>query len=377
MSKRANGEGSIYQRRDGRWAASLSIGRGRRKHFLGHSRGDVGRKLNAALKARDDGAPIVVDERQTLGQFLTRWLADRVEPTARPATVRGYESKIRVHITPALGSVPLVKLTPQRLQSFLNERLKSGLSPRTVHHLRAIVRAALTDAVKWGLVTRNVADLVDPPRVPHQEIRALSPAEAQALLEAVRGNRLEAVYSVALALGLRQGEALGLRWEDVDLDAGTLRVRRSLQRIGGAFHFVEPKTIRSRRTLALPDVAARALRDQRLRQLQERLAAGPMWEEHGLVFARANGAPLLGSNVTRDFQRLLARAGLRRLRFHDMRHACASLLIAQGVHPRVVMETLGHSQIAITMNLYAHVLPEAQREAAAQMDAVLTRRAGP
>jgi integrase len=316
----------------------------------------------------------MVDERQTVEQFLSRWLADKVKPSARPGTLRGYESKIRVHIIPALGMIALVKLTPQRLQSFFNAKLGAGLSPRSVHHLRAILRAALTDAVKWGLASRNVADLVDPPRVPHDEVRPLSSAEAQALLTAVEGDRLEALYSVALALGLRQGEALGLRWEDVDLDAGSLSVKQSLQRIGGAFQFVEPKTARSRRTLPLPNVAAKALREHRTRQLTERLAAGPMWEEHGLVFTRANGRPLHGSNVTREFQRMLEQAGLRRLRFHDMRHACASLLIAQGVHPRVVMETLGHSQIGITMNLYSHVLPEAQRQAAAQMDAVLARR---
>lgn len=372
MSKRANGEGSIYQRKDGRWSGSLSVGRGKRKHFLGTSRASVSRKLTVALKARDDGLP-VIDERQTVSKFLNSWLLSKVKST-RPGTVRGYESKIRVHVIPALGAVTLVKVTPQRLQSFFNEKLARGLSPQTVHHIRAILRAALGDALKWGLVARNAAELVDPPRVPHEEIRPLAPAEAQALLDAVKGNRLEALYSVAIALGLRQGEALGLRWEDVDFDAGSLSVRQSLQRIGGAFQFVEPKTARSRRTLALPVVAATALREHRRRQLEERLAAGPMWQDHALVFTRANGLPLHGSNVTREFQRMLERAGLRRLRFHDMRHACASLLIAQGVHPRVVMETLGHSQIGITMNLYSHVLPEAQRQAASQMDAVLTRR---
>jgi len=372
MSKRANGEGSIYRRRsDARWASSIPLPNGKRKHFLGKTREEVAKKLTAALKARDDGLPIVSD-RQTVSQFLKKWLTDKVTPSTRESTLRGYESKIRMHIVPALGNVTLGKLTPQRLQSFFNEKLKSGLSPRTVHHLRAILRAALADAVKWGLVMRNVADLIDPPRVPHEEVQALAPAEAQELLAAVKGTRLEALYSVALALGLRQGEALGLRWEDIDFDAATLRVRRSLQRIGGAFQFVEPKTARSHRTLALPNIAAIALREHRTRQLKERLAAGPMWDEHGLVFARANGSPLYGSNVTREFQRMLEHAGLRRLRFHDMRHACASLLIAQGVHPRIVMETLGHSQIGITMNLYSHVLPEAQRQAASKMDAVLT-----
>jgi len=371
VAKRANGEGSIYQRKDGRWSASLSVGRGKRKHFLGSTRAAVNKRLIAAMKSRDDGLP-VVDERQTVAQFLGSWVAEK-QTSARPGTVRGYESKIRIHIVPALGTITLAKLTPQRLQTFFNERLASGLAPQTVHHIRAILRASLADAVRWGLVVRNAAELVDPPRVPHDEIRPLAPAEAQALLAAATGNRLEALYSVALALGLRQGEALGLRWDDIDFDTGTLRVSQSLQRINKSFEFVEPKTARSRRTLALPSIANNALRAHRTKQLEERLAAGPMWEEHGLVFTRANGKPLHGSNVTREFQRMLEQAGLRRLRFHDMRHACASLMIAQGVHPRVVMETLGHSQIGITMNLYSHVLPEAQRLAAAQMDAVLTR----
>jgi integrase len=373
MAKRANGEGSIYKRADGRWCASITLPKGKRLHFLSKDREEVARQLTAAKKKRDEGLPIIND-RQTVAEFLNRWLKDHVTPSTRRSTVRGYESKIRVHIVPEIGKVQLSRLTPQRLQSFFNERLHSGLSPRTVHHLRAILRAALSDAWKWGLVARNVADLVDPPRVPHEEVKVLSSDEARQLLAVVQGNRLEALYSVALALGLRQGEALGLQWEDIDFDTGTLRVRRSLERIGGAFEFVEPKTARSHRTLALPKVAATALREHRSRQLSERLAAGPMWEEHGLVFTRANGRPLYGSNVTRDLQLMLERAGLRRMRFHDMRHACASLLIAQGVHPRIVMETLGHSQIGITMNLYGHVLPEVQREAATQMDAVLAHR---
>jgi integrase len=245
MSKRANGEGSIYQRKDGRWSASLSLGRGKRKHFLGSTRAGVNRRLTAAMKARDDGQPLV-DERQTVRQFLNGWVEDK-KTSARPGTIRGYESKIRVHIVPALGTITLAKITPQRLQRFFNEKLATGLAPQTVHHLRAILRAALTDAVKWGLVARNAADLVDPPRVPREEFRPLAPAEAQALLAAVTGNRLEALYSVALGLGSRQGEALGLRWQDIDFDAGTLRVSQSLQRINKAFAFVEPKTARSAR----------------------------------------------------------------------------------------------------------------------------------
>lgn len=243
-----------------------------------------------------------------------------------------------------------------------------GLSPRTVQYVRAVLRKALNQALKWGRVPRNVALLVDPPTATKPQIKPLTPEQGRKLLDAARGHRLEALYRVALSLGLRQGEALGLRWEDVDLDAGTLRVAMALQRRKGVKELVMPKTEQSRRTLPLPAVLVAALRAHRTRQLEERLAVGPMWREHGMVFPSTVGTPLEPRNVTRHFKALLERAGLPNVRFHDLRHSCATLLVAQGVHPRLVMEVLGHSQIHLTMNTYAHVLPEAQREALALMD---------
>ena len=199
----------------------------------------------------------------------------------------------------------------------------------------------------------------------------LTPEQARAFLEAASGDRLEALYTVALAVGLRQGEALGLRWDDVDLEAGTLTVRHALQRVGGRLRLVEPKTRLSLRNIALPPMVVAALRAHRSRQLQERLWAGSRWQEHDYVFASTIGTPLDGTNVTHRLQAILLTAGLPRQRFHDLRHACASLLLALGVHPRVVMETLGHSQISLTMNTYGHVLPSLQRDAADRMDRLL------
>lgn len=371
MSRRANSEGSIYKRADGRWAASVSLGYGRRKTVYAASREAVSAKLVTLLKTRQDGQPIP-GERQTVGQFLGSWLENSVRPSVRASTFRGYQAKIRIHVIPELGRIPLVKLAPQNLEAFFNRKVKEGLAPRTVQHIRAIIRAALNDALKWGLVARNAARLADGPRVPRFEIHPLSVEEARAFLGAVRGHRLEALYSVALAVGLRQGEALGLRWEDVDLKASTLSVRAVLQRSKGAFYFAEPKTSRSRRTVALPTIAVDALRRHRVRQMEERLAAGPLWEDWGLVFTSTSGWPLQGSVVTRSFQETLARAGLRRQRFHDLRHACATLLLVQGVHPRVVMETLGHAHISTTMDTYSHVPMGLQREAAMRMDHALS-----
>jgi len=351
----------------------VSLGNRRRKSFYGRTRAEVARKLTVALKARQDGLPIV-GERQRLDEFLAHWLENSVRTSVRASTFRGYESKLRMHVIPELGRLPLAGLSPQALEAFFNRKVTEGLAPRTVQHLRAIIRAALNDALKWGLVARNTAALVDGPRVPHSEVQPPSPEEARALLEAVRGQRLEALYTIALAAGLRQGEALGLRWADVDLDGGTVTVRAALQHSKGTgFELVEPKTRRSARTIGLPTVAVAALRRHRARQAADRLAAGPLWEDSwGLVFTTLTGRPLQGPAVTRGFQQLLAASGLRRQRFHDLRHGCASLLLSEGVHPRVVMETLGHSQIGLTMNLYSHVLPALQREAAASMDKVLS-----
>lgn len=372
--RRGHHEGSIFRRKDGRWVAGMTVEGLRRKYFYGRTRPEVAAKLAAAMADLANGQAPSTNERQTVGQFLTDWLKDTAKPRVRASTFRGYEGKIRTHILPGLGKVRLVKLTPQRLEAFLNQKRIAGLSAQTVQHLRAILRAALRDAVKWGLVSRNVATLVDGPRVPHHDIQPLSPDEARRLLEVVAPHRLGALFSVALAVGLRQGEALGLRWEDVDLEEGTLAVRKTLQRIDGKFVLVEPKTVRSRRTIALPSAAVDALRRHRARQMEDRLMAGSMWKDDwGLVFTTATGRPLQGTNVTRTFQQLLAKAALRRQRFHDLRHSCASLLLAQGVHPRVVMETLGHSQIGLTMNTYSHVLPPLQREAAVRMDEVLAR----
>jgi integrase len=230
---------------------------------------------------------------------------------------------------------------------------------------------ALNRAMKAGYVGRNVAMLVDPPRVPHNEIAPLTPSQARILLDAAKGDRLEALYSVALALGLRQGEALGLRWSDVDFESGLIHVRFELQRIEQQTRLVELKTRRSHRTLAMPPYIGGKLQEHAARQREERVLLGPEWHKSDFVFTTGKGHPLLGTNVTRGFQRLLKRAGLPKRRFYDLRHSCATLLLVQGVPARVVMEILGHSQIGLTMNTYTHVVPELSRAAANGMQKFL------
>jgi integrase len=369
-TKRGNYEGSVYRRSDGRWVAAVSLGDGKRVHRYAKTRADAAAKLAAVLKTAQDQLPIP-PERGTVGQFLEDWLANTAKRSVRPSTFVSYEGLVRVHLVPELGKVSLIKLSPQHVERMINRKLTAGLSPRRVEYMRAVLRRALNDALRWGLVARNVATLVTPPRAQRYEIRPLDPDQARAFLEAIQGDRLQALYSVALAVGLRQGEALGLRWEDVDLEQGTIHVRRALQRVDGTLQLVEPKTARSRRVVVLPGTVAAGLQQHRARQVAERLAAGSEWVDAGLVFCSPTGRPLDASNVTHAFQRHLARAGLPRQRFHDLRHACASLLLAQGVNPRVVMEVLGHSQITLTLNTYSHVLPSLTADAASRMDALL------
>ena len=369
--RRGNGEGSVYQEKDGRWCAVVSLPTGGRKKFHADSYQEASDKLLGARRHIADGVPIP-DQRQTIGDFLTTWLEETARVTVRPATYQSYATIVRLHLIPELGRVKLSELTPQQVQRLLNQKTAAGLSPRRVHYIRAVLRRALGQAVRWGMVARNVATLVESPKGRPQRVEPFSPTEARAFLEAIRGERLEALYATALTTGLRQGEALGLRWEDVDLAGGTITVRHSLQRVEGRLQLVAPKTDRSRRTVPLPKALIPRLLEHKDRQAIERDRAANIWMESGYVFTTDLGHPLDGSSVTHRFQKMLPDLGFRRQRFHDLRHACASLLLAQGVQARVVMEILGHSSITLTMNTYSHVMPNLQRDALDRMDEILT-----
>jgi integrase len=374
--KRNAGEGSIFQRTDGRWCAQLDLGwhngKRLRKYAYGATAGEV---QDSLLKARSDraaGLPVAV-ERQTVGQYLADWLNNTVKASVRPRTYVSYEQVVRSYLIPDLGRLPLLKLAPQHVRAMLNRRLTEGnLSPRSVAYIRVVLRAALNQARKWNLVARNVAELVESPRARRFEIKPLAPEQARQLLDAVKGSQLEALYAVALACGLRMGEMLGLRWQDVDLEAGRLAVRQAIQRQRGAgLIAVEPKTERSRRTIDFPAPLVAALKAHRVRQLEERLAAGSRWQDGGFVFTSGVGTPIEPRNLHRSFKAVLRKAGLPDARFHDLRHSAASLMLAQAVPLRVVMEVLGHSSISLTADTYSHVMPSLVRDATEKAAAVL------
>jgi integrase len=283
--RRGNGEGTIVKRADGRWTAAIIFDDYRRKWIYGKTRRDVSDRLRKIRSDVAEGRP-VVNDRLTVSEYLNRWLYEIAKQQTRPMTWRGYEHLVRLHILPTLGRVRLAKLTPQHVQSLVTQKLREGrLSARTIQYMHSVLRAALNQAVRWRMVHYNAAAMVSTPRVTRREVPALAPADARILLDAARGDRLEAPYSVALALGLRQGEALGLKWADINFDTGALRVRRASQRVPHqGTQLVETKTERSRRTLVMPPIVINALHAHRGRQAVERLAAGERWVDLDLVF---------------------------------------------------------------------------------------------
>lgn len=375
--RRGHGEGSIFHRKDGSWVAQVDRGweNGHRKRHQLYARtfAQAREKLAAARKAARDNLP-VPDERRTTGSFLREWL-DGKRGTVRASTWQSYEVNIRRHVMPVIGHVPLVKLAPAHVQTLYAGAIKSGLSPTSTRHIAAMLHTALGQAEAWGLVTRNVARLVKAPRAPRPEMKTFSPEQARQLLDTARGDRLEALYAVALTTGMREGELFGLMWPAVDLEGATLQVRTSLQRAEHGRAVGDPKTARSRRLVKLTQTAVGALRRHRAAQQMEARVAGDAWEGEDFVFTNEVGRPLDPSNfLRRCFYPLLERAGLPRLRFHGLRHTAATLLLGRAIHPKVVSEMLGHSQIAITLDLYSHVTPTMQSEAAAAFDAVLGAR---
>jgi integrase len=373
--KRGNGEGSITRRKDGlymaRYTVETAIG-AKRKTLYGKTRGEVSEKLTKAMADRDEGLVFDADNLK-VGEYLERWLVDSVLDTVRPTTYERYEQIVRIHVRPALGSVKLKNLTPVHVRGLYREKLEAGLSARTVQYIHVTLHKALKQAVQDGLIPRNATEAVKAPQVRREEMRPLSGDQVKVLLEVARGDRLEALYVLAIHTGLRQGELLGLKWEDVDLESGTLRVRRTLVTAKGGPVLTAPKTKGSRRSVKLTQGAVEALRSHLKHQLQEIDRAGSLWRENGLMFASESGEPLDRRYLTScRYKALLKRAELPMIRFHDLRHTCATLLLSKNVNPKIVSEMLGHASIAITLDTYSHVLPNMRDQAAAAMEEALS-----
>jgi len=373
--RRGNGEGSITRRKDGLYMARYWIETpkgSKRKTIYGKKREEVADKLARALAERANGI-VYDDENMTVGEYLDSWLKGSVRGSVRQSTFDRYESAVRLHIKPALGRLKLKKLTPAHVQGFYQDRLDAGLAPASVNKLHVILHKALSQAMEWNMIPRNVAALAKAPQPAPEEMKTLSAEETRCLLEATRGNKLEAVYVLAVHTGMRQGELLALKWQDVDLENATLSVRRTLTRSGGRLLLGEPKTKKSRRIIALTEASVRALREHLDRQMEDMQRLGDLYRDQGLVFTSEVGTPINPSNLRkRSFAPLLKKSGLPRIRFHDLRHTCATLLLSRNVHPKYVQELLGHANIAITLDTYSHVIPGMGDHAARAMEDVLS-----
>ncbi len=370
--KRGAGEGSIYQRDDGLWVANVTIGcdeagRRRRRVVYAPTQAEAVEKLAALRTERVEGT-LAEPSKLRVGEYLRRWLEESARTRVRATTCGIYESLIRVHVTPRIGGLYLAKVAPAHVHGLLAALERDGVSPRLRQMVRAMLNVAMKHAVRMELLRRNPVAAVDRPRAPRPEIRALEVEECRRLLASAKGDRLEALYVLALTSGLRQGELLGLRWGDVDLAARAVHVRRTLveDNRSGGMTFSEPKTAKSRRRVDVPEVAVVALEAHRAH-------LGAIPHPDRLVFTDTEGNPLRKSNLLRRrFKPLLERARLpRSTRFHDLRHSAATLLLAQGVHPKVVQERLGHSTVGLTLDTYSHVLKGMQEEAARKLDAIL------
>lgn len=368
----------IRERPDGRWEARITLPDGRLKSVYAATRRKVLAKRDELQRAVEAGLPLS-DEKLTVAAYLDEWLV-AIQPTVRDTTYQRHIEFVRLHIVPALGNVRLSKLTARQVQDFYAERLRSGLSPTTVNHLHATLHKALGAAVRMDLVARNVSALALVPPAARHEIRPLSPEQARRFVEVVAGERDEALFVLALTSGMRQGEILALRWRDVDLEHRTLHVRFSIHqhRQTGEWALTEPKTARSRRQIALSRLAVAALEKHHARQEDLRRmvgGVGPAAQEDerwcDLVFPDADGGPRPADSVYHQLRRMLAGAGLPRIRFHDLRHTCATLLLKARVDAKVVADLLGHASVAITLDIYAHVLPDMLRDAVAAITAAL------
>ncbi|WP_033820889.1 tyrosine-type recombinase/integrase [Kitasatospora sp. MBT63] len=407
MAKRANGEGTIARRKDGRYVAAAYVykpdGTRTRKWVYGKTRAEVADKLTEMQEKTRQGIPAVTSN-MPLGKYLDYWLNTVAPERYKPSTLTSYEPITRVYIVPALGRKPLNRLTPADVRRFLADfragclcclrRVDHRRAPekrqccavakccerrpgaRTVQYAHAVLRSSLQNAVREELLARNVARLVERPTVPHKEVQPMTADEVRLLLRAARGHRLYPLWLLLVSTGLRRGEVLGLTWNDIDLTTRQLRVRRNLQRVTGHLIFSTPKTARSLRTIALPTSCVARLRERREQQTQERAEAGIDWQPldiqpAGLVFTTLTGTALDPRNLNRSLAALCTKAGLRPIRVHDLRHTCASLMLAEGVAVRTIMETLGHSTISMTLDTYAHVMQTTLREAADRMDDAL------
>ena len=365
-----------YNRHRDSWQAIVEKGRdehGKRRQIFrdAPTKREARQILQELLRELDEGT-FVEPHTMTVAELLESWLADVARHQVSGRSYDRYTSIVRVHLVPALGSVKLSALRLEHIQRCYSGLIDKGLAPATVRKVHAVLHSALKHGVRMRLLARNPSDDASLPKIRRAEMTALSEVQVGELLRAAEGTSVAVPLLVLVTLGVRRGELLGLSWDDLDLEAGRLSVRRTLEESSGGVALKEPKTVRGARSIALPEVTVEALREQHKVQSEMRLRVGPGFNHRELVFPGADGEPWRPSTFAQACRRVFKRAGLQ-CRLHDLRHTHATMLLRQGVHPKVVQERLGHANVGITLDTYSHVAPHMQEEAAARIDAGLRR----
>ena len=360
--RRGHNEGTIYYvpERD-RWIVEISVAPGQRKKFYCKTKPEAVKKKNEVLRELEKGT-LASGPQRKLKDYLEDWIENVHKNNIRISTYVKYKKLIR-YIIAELGEIWLQKLTPEQVQRFYTKKLKDGLSSKTVHEIHGVLHLALKHAVRWNYVSRNVCDLLDAPRVVSRKGTPLTLEQAKKLLEGIEGHRLEEVIMMAIITGMRKGEIIALRWADVDFERRLLRVLYTVDYIPG-YGYVEnePKTQAGKRTIDLPEFFIDMLKAHRVKQEERRIKVGEAWEGRDLVFPDLTGGYLNPIHVLRMFKKILERAELPHMHFHDLRHSAATILISMGINPKVIQELLGHSDISITLGIYGHLFPSMQKD---------------
>jgi len=374
--------GHIVKRGKNNYSVVVSLGKDANTHKYKYSwhtakgsKKDAEKRLSEILHQLDNGT-FIKPGKTTFGEYLEKWLSDYAKPNLSPRGFERYQGIITKHLIPDFGSITLTQLKPEHLQKHYTDKLNNGLSAGTVRYHHAVIHKALQTAVKWGLINRNVADGVDVPRARHNEMQTWDEYDITRFLEGAKDSLYYVLFYTALFTGMRRSELLALRWCDVDFIYSQVYVNRSLHHLkDGSYIFTQPKSAKSSRTIALSPSVILLLQEHKEKQRLERAMLGIPLTDNDLVFSTLEGKPLRPNTITRAWTMLAARCGLKPIRLHDARHTHASIMLKQGVHPKIVQERLGHSSITITLDTYSHVAPGLQEAAAAGFDKmVLPRR---
>lgn len=372
--------GMIFEREKGVWYARVTFTdqSGKRRYIKrrGDTKSHARELVKQLLRDLDDSGDMVIEGNQiTVNKYFDRWLTAAAKPRLSERTFLDYEDLLRRYIRPAMGNKRLADLRPLDVQALYSDLQERGLSSRTVRYTHAVLSSGLKQAVKWGLIIRNPASMTELPKQTRKEMQSLSPESAASFLAAAAKDKWGIIFSFALVTGMRPEEYLGLQWKDIDFQSGLVTVQRTLcwRRRGGGWYFGEPKTSRSRRSIPLPYSIINMLTEHKRQQAEKRLKMGPVYQNFDLVFNSDNGGPLLPQNLfRRHFKPILKEAGLdQSIRMYDLRHSCATLLLASNENPKVVSERLGHASITLTLDTYSHVLPSMQRAATDKLERML------